>query len=262
MENNIQPPISATMPPQMPVEPIVSPNKPNLLVILLIIVEVVTLLIAGYFAYQFSQLKKQLVTQPTPTPISNSVLPTTSPTASGLVSPTPDVTANWKTYQLSQLKMNFKMPQQLNPSEELSFTTSQNNLYWNDSPSSLTRLSATSTKSTFEGGFSYLYGCVGYKKSGAGYKFLTYTNAEIDMSSELTKEMVNQNQVKYLVVKSDPNQTIEGMPPLGITEKGYIAAIINTNNSEYPALVIQMKLSSNNTESIFNQVLSTFKFTQ
>jgi hypothetical protein len=74
MENNNQPPVSTPTTPQMPVEPAVSPSKSNLLVISLIILEVVTLLVAGYFAYQFSQLKKQTVEPQNTT--SNSTLPT------------------------------------------------------------------------------------------------------------------------------------------------------------------------------------------
>lgn len=252
MDENLTSTQPSVLPPTPPATPPIQTPKDKKSLLLMIVIHLIAVAVLGYFVYQNMQLKKQIA-QPQPAPtafITSTALPTTDPTA------------NWKTYQISQLKMSLKMPPQVNPSEELNFTTSQGNYYWNDAPSSLTKLYATSTKSTFEGGFSYLYGCVGYKKSEVGYKFLTYTNAEIDMSSKLTEEMVNQNQVKYLVVKSDPNQIIEGMPPLGIVENGYIAAIINTNNAEYPALVIQMKLSDNNTESIFNQVLSTFKLTQ
>jgi len=117
MENNTQPSVNTPTPPQIPVEPSVSPNKSNLLVVSLVIIEVVTLLIAGYFAYQFAQLRKQLVTQPTPTPISNSTLPTISPVASGLFSPAPDETANWKTYVSKFQSFSFKIPKQLVVSE-------------------------------------------------------------------------------------------------------------------------------------------------
>jgi hypothetical protein len=110
MENNTQPPIGTPTPPQTPVEPTVSPYKSNLLVISLVIIEVITLLIAGYFAYQSSQLKKQLTTQPAPTPISNSVLPTTNPITSRLVSPTPDVTAKWKSYSSNEAGYSITYP--------------------------------------------------------------------------------------------------------------------------------------------------------
>ncbi|MBU2592778.1 hypothetical protein KKD61_04975 [Patescibacteria group bacterium] len=242
-------------------QPPLSPEKPKVNYLAMTGVILVCFVVFGFGGYYLG--KQSPKSQTAVNDGQNQIFPTATPQVNN---PPPsnttelDPMANWKTYKLSQLKMSFKMPPQLNPSEELNFTTSQSNLYWNDSPNSLVKLYTTSVKSTFEGGFSYLYGCVGYKKSGAGYKFLTYTNAEIDMPSELTKETINQNQVKYLIVKSNPNQVIEGMPPIGITEKGYIAAIINTNNTEYPALVIQMKLTNDNTESIFNQILSTFKF--
>lgn len=100
MENNIQP-ISIPTLPQTPVEPPVS-NKPKLLLTSLVILEIVTILIAVYFAYQFSQLKKQIaVPQPTSSPVSDSTLPTTEPT-----SPLP---SGW-TYKSDACNVRFPIP--------------------------------------------------------------------------------------------------------------------------------------------------------
>lgn len=100
MENTNQPPISTLTPPQVPVEPTVSPNKSNLLVISLIIIEVVTLLVAGYFAYQFSLLKRQIVLpQTTPSPISNFVSPSPLPSS--------NETSTWKTYVDKDVTFNY-----------------------------------------------------------------------------------------------------------------------------------------------------------
>ena len=260
MDNQTQPNIPSFQPtPEPPVTPPTNWSK----IIIFILIGLVVVAGSTYVGIQIgkNQIGKQskIVEQPTIIPTQTAIIPTTVlPTKPN---PTADPTADWKTYQLPQLNIDFKMTLNLNPSEKLSFTISHSNLYWNDAPNSLVKLSATSLKSTFEGGFSYLNGCVGYKKSETGYKFLTYTKAEIDIPIELTKEIINQNKIKYLVIKSDPYKIIEGMPPIGITEKGYIAAIINTNNAEFPALVIQMKLSEVDTETVFEQILSTFKFT-
>jgi hypothetical protein len=109
MENNSQPVNTPIQPPQQPpVEPVKSGNS-KLLLVSLVVLEVVTVLIAVYFAYQFSQLKKQaVVPQPTSSPISTSELPTISPTATGIVSPTPNETASWKTYTEAQYGVSFK----------------------------------------------------------------------------------------------------------------------------------------------------------
>jgi hypothetical protein len=105
MENNTQPPVSTPTSPQMPVKPTVSPNKSNLLIISLVIVEIVTLLIACYFAYQFNQLKKASNNQ-------TSVAPSTQPI---VTSPQPssasnNETNNWNTYTNNKFKYEFKFP--------------------------------------------------------------------------------------------------------------------------------------------------------
>ncbi len=230
-------------------------------VLLLVVLGLIIVAGAAYAGFYIG--KKQIlnedpiVAQPTSIPISTKPAAMTTPTPV----PETDPTTDWKTYQIAQLSMEFKMSELLNPSEELDFTTSHGDMSWNNSPDKSISLSSTSTKSTFEGGFSYLNGCIGYKKSGVGYKFLTYTNGEIDMSNQFTEEVINQNQVRYLIVKSDPNQVIEGMPPIGITQRGFIAAIVNTNDINYPAVVIKMKITSSNSEEVFKEVLSTLNIT-
>jgi hypothetical protein len=112
MENNIQPPVITPTTPQVPVEATILSNKSNLLVVSLVIIEVITLLVAGYFVYQFTQLKKQLTTQPNPTPVSNSVLPTSSPNMTGLESPIPSGINSWKTYTNTKYFYTFQYPQQ------------------------------------------------------------------------------------------------------------------------------------------------------
>lgn len=106
MENSTQSPVSIPATPQMPVEPSVSLNKPNILVISLIIVEAITLLVAGYFGYQFMQLKKQ-VTQPQTTlaPITGSGLPTTEPAPQ----PTSSLPSGW-TYKSDACNVRFAIP--------------------------------------------------------------------------------------------------------------------------------------------------------
>lgn len=108
MENNLQPTnIPTNPPPQTPLEPKKSSNLKGVLIILAVL-EIITILIAGYFGYQFIQLKKQVLgNQPTTTPTTNSSLPT-----SNLVqeSSTPDVTVNWRTYTNTNYKFLIKYP--------------------------------------------------------------------------------------------------------------------------------------------------------
>ncbi len=108
MENNTQPPVSSPTPPQIPVEPTVPTSKPNLLVISLVIVEIITLLVTGYFAYQVTLLKKELAIQPSPTPTFQPAVTEVPSISSPKPSSTPDETANWKTYNETQYGVSFK----------------------------------------------------------------------------------------------------------------------------------------------------------
>ena len=76
MENGTQPINTPVQSPQQPpVEPTKS-EKPKLLLIFLVVLEIITVLTAVYFAYQFSQLKKQITEpQSTPLPVSRSTFP-------------------------------------------------------------------------------------------------------------------------------------------------------------------------------------------
>jgi len=128
MENDTQP-INAPvqLPQQPPVEPIKS-EKPKLLLIFLVTLEIVTVLIAVYFAYQFTQLKKQ-ITQPQPTssPVSGLNLPTTEPTSQ----PTASLPSGW-TYKSDACNVRFPIPpkqapyyQVANPNRQPSITSEE-----------------------------------------------------------------------------------------------------------------------------------------
>ncbi len=93
------------MEPQTPVvpTPLPQPKKNNLVVILLSVFLLITLLISGYLLLQVQSLTKQLAQiqiQPTPTPLSTEI-----------PSPTPDLTANWKTYKNTKVGFELKYPQ-------------------------------------------------------------------------------------------------------------------------------------------------------
>lgn len=112
---NTQQPISAQPSPAQPVKPVdmgkqSQPKKSNFLTILLSILLLVSLSVAGYFAYQVQNLTKQvneLKSKPNPTAISN---PTQTPVS------VEDPTVDWKIYNNSIF--SFKYPTDLDLSTE------------------------------------------------------------------------------------------------------------------------------------------------
>jgi len=108
MENNSPQPINPTPIPQPSPEP-VKPSFPKTLVVSLVILELLTLAVAGYFGYQFMVFKKKLsCNQIVPTPTSNPISP--NPTAIGLASPTPATLVGWKVYTNTAYKYTLKYP--------------------------------------------------------------------------------------------------------------------------------------------------------
>jgi hypothetical protein len=87
------------------------PKQNNFLVVLLSILLLISVSIAGFFAYQTQKLVKELnslKSAPKVIPVAN-VEPTTEPVVTSSVS-TVSATANWKTYTSNLYKLNLKYP--------------------------------------------------------------------------------------------------------------------------------------------------------
>lgn len=120
MESNT---INSTQPTTI-VEP--SVNRSSFLVILLSILLIISCLIAGFFAWKTQQLVSKLRV------MSNESKPTTIATAS----PTPDPTADWKTYTDTKLGYSIQYPYEL--AENNNPIVSQVNLIGNELSISIT----------------------------------------------------------------------------------------------------------------------------
>ncbi len=95
-------------------EPVVIKQN-NFLVILLSILLLLSVSIAGFFAYQTQKLANELkISRIIPTAVPT-VIPTMEPSSEPVATTkaTPDPTANWKTYKNNQYGMSFKYPSNL-----------------------------------------------------------------------------------------------------------------------------------------------------
>ena len=102
-----QTPVVPVATPQVAVE---QPKQSNFLVILLSTLLLLSVLIAGFFAYQTQKLVKELTllrTEPTPTTTSESVV---SPELTFEQDKTLNPTANWKTYKNTSSNYEIKYP--------------------------------------------------------------------------------------------------------------------------------------------------------
>ncbi|MFA6571602.1 MAG: hypothetical protein WCT77_10255 [Bacteroidota bacterium] len=258
MEPDINPQSIPPTAPQAPIQPPV-PEKSSSPILLLLILALVG--VTSYFGYQNWQLKQQISkVPPTPTPL---IAPTTIP----------DPTANWKTYTNEELKLTFKLPQELTtPGVFLRTqtpTAKGTQICWAlDQKQGLQIV-----KQVFAGGGScylnkFTLGITspdheaGRMGGFADYKSF---NPHADIPPALITRTTNSQNIEMIIIKGangpkeDP-MTKSGFPINGTPGEENIGALIKNNNLNYPVISVQMTLTDQLTDTVFNQILSTFQF--
>ena len=258
------------------------PKKNNFLVILLSILMLLALAIAGFFAYQTQKLAKELSEFKN----QNLATPTSEPESTFPMYTEPNSPiADWKTYKVNELGIEFKLPKQLGMLENsgkemagdtgtqfcMSFVGSLSfsivkDVYAGAGPCGGGVFSLGTVSKDYsagrEGGFGDLSG---YIKDGVNYSARFVNGGKFLLPSYLISESKNINGVTILrVVGESKMSDLIGMemPTLGTPGKGYIGALINTSsNDKYSGFNVSVEIKSQQDEEIFDQILSTFKFT-
>lgn len=228
-----------------------------------------------------NQIPKEqpIVEQPTVIPTQTIIInPTTAlPTKT---SSTTDPTADWKTYNVKELNISFKLPEELanlgkwetqilpgetgnnicfKLTDKISFGVSSVIAGGIGICDSL-RFRVNSISSDYSAGRGGVFGDIqGYKKIGTNY----YANkASEPIPSELVTEITNMNNLVYLKIIGKNTTEGEWRGPIGGTPgDNQIGALINTKNPQYPGIAVSMDLTNTLTVNLFDQILSTFKFT-
>ena len=258
------------------------PKKNNFLVILLSILMLLALAIAGFFAYQTQKLAKELSEFKN----QNLATPTSEPESTFPMYTEPNSPiADWKTYKVNELGIEFKLPKQLGMLENsgkemagdtgtqfcMSFVGSLSfsivkDVYAGAGPCGGGVFSLGTVSKDYsagrEGGFGDLSG---YIKDGVNYSARFVNGGKFLLPPYLISESKNINGVTILrVVGESKMSDLIGMemPTLGTPGKGYIGALINTSsNDKYSGFNVSMEIKTDKDEIIFDQILSTFKFT-
>ena len=258
------------------------PKKNNFLVILLSILMLLALAIAGFFAYQTQKLAKELSEFKN----QNLATPTSEPESTFPMYTEPNSPiADWKTYKVNELGIEFKLPKQLgmleNSGKEMAGNTGTQfcmsfvgslsfsivkDVYAGAGPCGGGVFSLGTVSKDYsagrEGGFGDLSG---YIKDGVNYSARFVNGGKFLLPSYLISESKNINGVTVLrVVGESKMSDLIGMemPTLGTPGKGYIGALINTSsNDKYSGFNVSVEIKSQQDEEIFDQILSTFKFT-
>ncbi len=106
MDNQNQTPVTSIVTPQVVVE---QPKTSNFLIILLSILLFISVVIAGFFAYQTQRLVSELKIKNEELIVKTSE-PTVEPVATNSAIATADPTANWKTYTDDKYKFSLRYP--------------------------------------------------------------------------------------------------------------------------------------------------------
>lgn len=239
-ENNIAP--IANSPQTTETQPLTVDNRPktsNFLIILLSILLIISTASAGFFAYQTQKLVKELqgIRSEEKVAIATSE-PTTEPVATD--SSEVDPTANWKVY--SGDKFSFKYPNDWN-------------FYQPQVEGNVFRL-FVAPKDTIED-IAEMFGRGG---GFGGGKFLTLTISEVDeiptyKSDEYQKytsslyKLDNINTTRYFV------DALQDMPGLSAGDKTE-TIVFQKDSKNYLISLVDYQY-----KKIFDQILSTFKFT-
>jgi hypothetical protein len=254
-----------------PVPPTSASKKSTLLVISIIVILLLFFGLGGIALGKYLYGPKTIIPPP-------SSITATPPVT--LSSPTSEPTADWKSYTIKALNLSFKLPpffntlgemqENVNPGEKgtyLCMTFARNKTTFIDRAfaggfyCNVYKFGLGTTSVDFEAGreagFTDLQGYV--FENGVYYAKLL--GKKFDIPSDLVKKIENPNGIIIIRIMGKKSTDEEWQGPLaGTPGEGNIGALINTGNSTYPGLAVQMELNKDLTEDVFDRILSTFKF--
>jgi hypothetical protein len=256
------------------------PEKPKLNYWIMSVVTLVLLIVGftGGYAYKSKSEKQPPYTsQPTP---SNYIYmqPTSKPT----VTEQPSGTSNWKAYTLKTVNLEFKLPpvfnsygemkEEIKPEEkgtQLCMTFAKKTSFLLVKPvfagysgCSINYFGFGTVSPDAEagrsGGFTDL---LGYTIENGKYYARRNLDRKFEIPANLVKEIRSQYGVQVLKITGKDSTTGEWQGPIGGTPgDGRIGALVNTTSTIYPGVAIEMELGGNLTEEVFDQILSTLRF--
>jgi len=236
-------PVTSPQPtvPTEPVVPQIPKSKSKLLLILLPIAIILLLSSLGIFVFQkyFSNSSNPLVTQPTP--VSTSVL-----------APTPDVTANWKTYSSDKQQFSIKFPE--------NWSTDDKTGVFIGLPGEVVLFPQEIPLSPFGPGIAI------YSSGEKVMNRLPYLNDFSQAQKDVVSDGLSQRTFKISDVRVDGIGAVQyvnrALPGDGTGAFYAVITWLVHNNTNYYLEFWGSEDYIKSNLSIYNQILSTFKFTQ
>lgn len=193
-----------------------------------------------------------------------------------------DVPSDWKAYFLKTVALEFKLPplfinygemtEEIRPGEKgtlLCMTFPKKSSFFlvktvlaGSSFCNINYFGLGTVSPDFEegrgGGFTDL---LGFTVENGKYLARQNLDRKFEIPLDLVKEVRSRYGVQVLKIKGKNSVDGEWRGPVGGTPgDGKIGALINTTNTLYPGLAIEMELNENLTEELFDKILSTLRF--
>lgn len=184
---------------------------------------------------------------------------------------TNNATASWKTYTIKSLGLTYKLPPAITSLGDLQefvlpgqkgtqvFISTENSKVTSDKKF----LMGTTSVDYMAGREGMFIDLQGFTVVNGKYYARFVADKTIELPSELVTAVPNKHGVSIIKIlgKNYERGEGEGLPLTGTPGKGHIGALININKPPYQGLAIDMILNQDFTEQLFDQILSTFKFT-
>lgn len=248
-----------------------SPKSGGKRVWVLLVVFVVLLVGAGaYFVSSQGLLNPKPAATATPVPAA---------TAESTSTPTSDPTADWEDYTIRGFNVRFKLPNTFSLKGELGEEikgdkgnalcvtfSKKTGLFAKEAlaggaPCSIDPFGIGTTSLDYEAGREGGFGDLqGYLVKDGKYFVKFVADKEFEVPEGLGTEITNQYKVKILKIngQEDPQS---GYPDPATPGEGYIGALVNlTGSKTYSGFALGMKIEGEQTEELFDQILSTFNF--
>lgn len=184
-------------------------------------------------------------------------------------SPAPDPTAGWQNYSIKELAVQFKLPPTIAQLGDFRKVTTPSETGSQDCWSLGMPQGSLFVKPALAGGGSCGVHTLTIGRTSAdhsagrmgGFADAKQFAVNRDLPPDLVKLFTNDQGVEILIIKG-ANGGENDFPLIGSPGEGAIGALIKTNDQDFPVLTLQMPLTNELTKEIFNQILSTFEFTQ
>lgn len=169
---------------------------------------------------------------------------------------------NWTVYKFEPIKLEFKLPEELNKKRVWKVNEingkSGKSLCFSDEEvknecKGETLVIASSSKNFASEKNNTFLDSQGFESKGGTYSIMTLTGENFKLNDLKFKTFENNKNLEILKIVGNGNE-VSGTP-----KDGYLYAIINTKKSEYPAIVLRMKINSDISEYEFDQILESLQ---